>query len=326
MKKEQVKQTFFTKDPVTYLVEAVAERNDMTKTAIFSEGILNLFRPKYNEKLKIEFQFLCNEVAGIKADKYLITNDIDDKKFNKDGDSPTQAILKQEIGRSINELKSCPIKNIGWLNPIIGKYYDENNEFVLRKKMNFEERIKIDKFKKLLGKDYPNVGRVTIALDIINKWNEFWNFEEAYDFFEDIIYNCELRTKLEPIDAFQVIKNADDEMINSIINGYDSKSIKQFKKDTIDELIEWYEREIYIYYGNNAYIQYSKNGSLDNVSDEIKRLWYGDAIYVKDENGKHLFFNLDTMMHVKKVVDKEEYLKLIEKYVDHLYWAFYSIK
>lgn len=193
----------FSTDKRAETILAYLRDKDENLSAYISNSVVDETLPVYSQ-LRVEALYLLD----------FITDGAKDWTGNKliiaTGEDEVQFYVRQTIGRGVAWLKrGHHIKNGNILRDVVG-YYNQSswNGGVTMDEVNENVKADAERAREKLKEIDPNyndfhAGLGSLARDVLDHWDELWDWDGAYDIIISVVY-CE--NPLEKIDPFIAIR------------------------------------------------------------------------------------------------------------------------
>ncbi len=187
------------------------KKNNANISSYVCGSVLDEFLPVYSS-LRIEALYLLDYVIDgareWKGNKLVFGADDDEKDY----------IIRQTLGRSVYWLKrNHKIKKSGVIRDIVLYFCEsELSGGVTLKELNDNEKKYIDAIKgklKEIDSDYNYIGLGGLALEILDRWDEFWEYDAAYDVIISVIYREKMKFGIEPMVVIKLVQNIENQFI-----------------------------------------------------------------------------------------------------------------
>lgn len=212
------KRLLSTNNRAEAILDYVKKNNNTNISEYICAAVIDEFLPVYSALRKEALYLLDYAIDGAKewrGSKLVFASDDDEMDYT----------IRQTLGRSVSWLKRRhKIKKCSVIRDIVLCFREsELGGGVALKDLNDNVKIEIDDIKlkiKDVDGDYDcnYVGLGSLALDILDHWDNLWDCDTAYDVIISVIYCERFRIVLDPLDAIKMIQNVENQYIIEAIN------------------------------------------------------------------------------------------------------------
>lgn len=201
----------------------IYKESGMLVSKIVNDSILNNVLPIFSRTLRTEALYLLDVITNGAKDwtgnKLMLSSE----KGLVSATEKHQFVVMQTLGRGVLWLKKHNIQDCSVLREIAMYYYnsslsggvkqEELNEYVLE---NINCVIK--KLKEIDSKyNEIYIGLGQLVLDVLDHWDELWNWEYSYDLISSLIYCDSPRKDIEPMRAINIMQMFETQFIMEMI-------------------------------------------------------------------------------------------------------------
>lgn len=203
----------FSTDKRAETILAYLRDKDENLSAYISNSVVDETLPVYSQ-LRVEALYLLD----------FITDGAKDWTGNKliiaTGEDEVQFYVRQTIGRGVAWLKrGHHIKNGNILRDVVG-YYNQSswNGGVTMDEVNENVKADAERAREKLKEIDPNyddfhVGLGSLARDVLDHWDELWNWDGAYDIIISVVYCENPLVKIDPFIAIRMLQLMENQFI-----------------------------------------------------------------------------------------------------------------
>lgn len=203
----------FSTDKRAETILAYLRDKDENLSAYISNSVVDETLPVYSQ-LRVEALYLLD----------FITDGAKDWTGNKliiaTGEDEVQFYVRQTIGRGVAWLKrGHHIKNGNILRDVVG-YYNQSswNGGVTMDEVNENVKADAERAREKLKEIDPNyndfhVGLGSLARDVLDHWDELWNWDGAYDIIISVVYCENPLGKIDPFIAIRMLQLMENQFI-----------------------------------------------------------------------------------------------------------------
>lgn len=203
----------FSTDKRAETILAYLRDKDENLSAYISNSVVDETLPVYSQ-LRVEALYLLD----------FITDGAKDWTGNKliiaTGEDEVQFYVRQTIGRGVAWLKrGHHIKNGNILRDVVG-YYNQSswNGGVTMDEVNENVKADAERAREKLKEIDPNyndfhVGLGSLARDVLDHWDELWNWDGAYDIIISVVYCENPLGKIDPFIAIRMLQLIENQFI-----------------------------------------------------------------------------------------------------------------
>ena len=207
----------FSTDKRAETILAYLRDKDENLSAYISNSVVDETLPVYSQ-LRVEALYLLD----------FITDGAKDWTGNKliiaTGEDEVQFYVRQTIGRGVAWLKrGHHIKNGNILRDVVG-YYNQSswNGGVTMDEVNENVKADAERAREKLKEIDPNyndfhVGLGSLARDVLDHWDELWNWDGAYDIIISVVYCENPLVKIDPFIAIRMLQLMENQFITEAI-------------------------------------------------------------------------------------------------------------
>lgn len=203
----------FSTDKRAETILAYLRDKDENLSAYISNSVVDETLPVYSQ-LRVEALYLLD----------FITDGAKDWTGNKliiaTGEDEVQFYVRQTIGRGVAWLKrGHHIKNGNILRDVVG-YYNQSswNGGVTMDEVNENVKADAERAREKLKEIDPNyndfhVGLGSLARDVLDHWDELWDWDGAYDIIISVVYCENPLGKIDPFIAIRMLQLMENQFI-----------------------------------------------------------------------------------------------------------------
>ena len=203
----------FSTDKRAETILAYLRDKDENLSAYISNSVVDETLPVYSQ-LRVEALYLLDFITdGAKdwtGNKLIIATREDEVQF----------YVRQTIGRGVAWLKrGHHIKNGNILRDVVG-YYNQSswNGGVTMDEVNENVKADAERAREKLKEIDPNYndfhdGLGSLARDVLDHWDELWNWDGAYDIIISVVYCENPLVKIDPFIAIRMLQLMENQFI-----------------------------------------------------------------------------------------------------------------
>lgn len=203
----------FSTDKRAETILAYLRDKDENLSAYISNSVVDETLPVYSQ-LRVEALYLLD----------FITDGAKDWTGNKliiaTGEDEVQFYVRQTIGRGVAWLKrGHHIKNGNILRDVVG-YYNQSswNGGVTMDEVNENVKADAERAREKLKEIDPNyndfhVDLGSLARDVLDHWDELWDWDGAYDIIISVVYCENPLGKIDPFIAIRMLQLMENQFI-----------------------------------------------------------------------------------------------------------------
>lgn len=203
----------FSTDKRAETILAYLRDKDENLSAYISNSVVDETLPVYSQ-LRVEALYLLD----------FITDGAKDWTGNKliiaTGEDEVQYYVRQTIGRGVAWLKrGHHIKNGNILRDVVG-YYNQSswNGGVTMDEVNENVKADAERVREKLKEIDPkyndfHVGLGSLARDVLDHWDELWDWDGAYDIIISVVYCENPLGKIDPFVAIRMLQVMENQFI-----------------------------------------------------------------------------------------------------------------
>lgn len=203
----------FSTDKRAETILAYLRDKDENLSAYISNSVVDETLPVYSQ-LRVEALYLLD----------FITDGAKDWTGNKliiaTGEDEVQFYVRQTIGRGVAWLKrGHHIKNCNILRDVVG-YYNQSswNGGVTMDEVNENVKADAERAREKLKEIDPNyndfhVDLGSLARDVLDHWDELWDWDGAYDIIISVVYCENPPGKIDPFIAIRMLQLMENQFI-----------------------------------------------------------------------------------------------------------------
>lgn len=203
----------FSTDKRAETILAYLRDKDENLSAYISNSVVDETLPVYSQ-LRVEALYLLD----------FITDGAKDWTGNKliiaTGEDEVQYYVRQTIGRGVAWLKrGHHIKNGNILRDVVGHYNQSSwNGGVTMDEVNENVKADAERVREKLREIDPkyndfHVGLGSLARDVLDHWDELWDWDGAYDIIISVVYCENPLGKIDPFVAIRMLQVMENQFI-----------------------------------------------------------------------------------------------------------------